>query len=301
LKQIIVKFKAYKEMIKFFSKYSSNLIPREKWVESMGYLFCNIEGDYYIIEDAHGVTSGTELDVQVSPMTLSNIDQLLHEHDGDFIGGWWHTHPGLSPFFSETDIKNQVFYQTSNEDGLGIVFDHSMIDKDYIGFQIFRLLHQFSEEVVEIPFQLLGFTKEGIKESLELLGIEGENIEALMEKYGGEGVALKIDFSRLGEPIISDPLGDSEWIEMEAEDLLKEDKITDAIKKYKMAAIILENTEYYENLADILHKLIKLCAENNYIENAKEEFIAFDALEGKIPQEKFQEYNSKLKELLKDK
>ena len=121
LKQVIVKFKAYKEMIKFFSQYSSNLIPREKWVESMGFLFGSVEGDYYIIEDAYGVTSGTELDVQVSPMSLGNIDQLLHDHDGDFITGWWHTHPGLSPFFSETDIKNQVFYQSNNEDGLGIV------------------------------------------------------------------------------------------------------------------------------------------------------------------------------------
>ena len=103
-------------MVKYFSQYSSNKIPKEKWVESMGFLFCNVEGDYYIIEDAVGMTSGTELDVQLSPMSLGNLPDLEREKGG-FIGGWWHTHPDLSPFFSETDIKNQVFYQTANPDG----------------------------------------------------------------------------------------------------------------------------------------------------------------------------------------
>ena len=249
-------------MVKFFSQHSSNKLPKEQWVESMGFLLCNIEGDYYIVEDAIGMTSGSELDVQLSPQSLANIDQMERDHEG-FIGGWWHTHPDLSPFFSETDIRNQAFYQTANPDGLGIVFDHSMIDKDFIGFQIFRLLHQFSEKVVEVPFQLLGFPKDGLRESLELLGIENEIIEALIDKHGGEGVALKIDFKKLGEPIVSDAMGDSEWIVMEAEDLLKEDKIIEAIKKYKMATIILEKTDNYNYYSDVLYSLIKLCSYNN--------------------------------------
>lgn len=287
MKEVIVKFKAYKEMIKFFSQFSSNTIPREKWVESMGYLFCTLEGDYYFIEDAYGVTSGTELDVQVSPMTLSNIDQLIHEHEGDFIGGWWHTHPGLSPFFSETDIKNQVFYQSNNPDGLGIVFDHSMIDKDYIGFQIFRLLHQFSEDYVEVPFQLQGFTKDGIKDCMELLGIDPEITKVLMEKYGDKGASIVIDFSKLGEYLGDDPLGDSEWSLMDAEEFLKQDKVIDAIKQYKLAANMLQDTDYKEELAEILYKLMDLCINNNFIENAKIELDIFQNLKGRIPDDRF--------------
>jgi proteasome lid subunit RPN8/RPN11 len=297
LRQVIVKFKAFREMVNFFSQHSSNKHPEEQWVESMGFLFCSIEGDYYIVEDAIGMTSGTELDVQLSPQSLANIEQMERDHEG-FIGGWWHTHPGLSPFFSETDIKNQVFYQTANPDGLGIVFDHSMIDKNFIGFQIFRLLHQFSEKVIEVPYQLLGFTKEGIKETLEVLGIDNDIIEALMEKYGGEGVALKIDFSKLGEPIVSDPLDDSEWIVMEAEESLKEDKIIDAIKKYKTAAMILEKTEYVEKFAEMLCTLIKLCAENNYIENAKEELQNLKILQGKLSTDKYKTLYYELKDLI---
>ena len=176
MKEVIVRFKAFKEMVKYLSQYSSNEIPRDNWVESMGFLFCNVEGDYYIIEDAVGMASGSELDVQLSPMTFGNIQQIESEHEG-FIGGWWHTHPGLSLFFSETDVKNQVFYQQANPDGLGIVFDHTMIDEEFIGFKIFRLLHQFSEEVEEVPYQLQGFTETGLREMLELLHVEEEIIQ----------------------------------------------------------------------------------------------------------------------------
>ncbi|MHA1291268.1 MAG: hypothetical protein ACTSQJ_01210 [Promethearchaeota archaeon] len=293
MRQVIVKFKAYKEMIKFFSQYSSNKIPKDKWVESMGFLFCNIEGDYYIIEDAIGMTSGTELDVQLSPLSLGNLPDLEREHDG-FLGGWWHTHPGLTPFFSETDIKNQVFYQTANPDGLGIVFDHSMIDNDFLGFQIFRLIHQFSEEYVEVPYQLLGFTKEGIKECMNLLGINREITENLANKYSQGQTSIKIDFSKIGEPIVDDPLADSEWLIMEADDLIKQEKIIDGIKKYKTAAIILENTEYIEKYGEILVKVINLCMNNNYEQNAKEEYELFKKIEDKISKDSFAKLNKEI-------
>jgi len=300
MREVIIKFQAYKEMIKYFSQFSSNKIPRDGWVESMGFLFCNVEGDYYIIEDAIGMASGSELDVSVSPMSLRNLPQLERDHGG-FTGGWWHTHPGLTPFFSETDIKNQVFYQTNNIDGLGIVWDHSMISKDYIGFQIFRLEHQFSEEYNEVAFQLQGFPKEGLRECMELLGIDEEITEALVEKYGGKGAALRIDFSRLGEPIVDEPLGDAEWLVMEAVELMEEEKVVEAIKKYKMAEIVLNGTEHLETYMDILSTLIKLCADNNFLENAKEEFSLFEEIKEKVDPKKFREYHEKLSQLIKDK
>ena len=297
MREVIVKFKAYKEMVKYFAQYSSYKLPKEKWVESMGFLFCNVEGDYYIVEDAIGMTSGSELDVQLSPQSLGNIPDLERERGG-FVGGWWHTHPGLSPFFSETDIKNQVFYQTANPDGLGIVFDHSMIEKDFIGFQIFRLIHQFSEEYVDVPFQLQGFTNEGIKECMDLLGVDKDTIDDLIEKFGGKGAGLKIDFSKLGEPLVDDPLDDSDWILMEADDLLKKDKIIEAIKKYKMTTIILENTEHLEKYREVLAKLIELCAENNFPENAADELESFKKLEGKIENQAFENDLERLTKLI---
>lgn len=292
MREVIVKFKAFQEMIMFFSQHSSNLIPKEKWVESMGFLFCTVEGDYYLIEDANGLVSGSELDVQMSPMKLSNIDQMVHEHEGDFIGGWWHTHPDLALFFSETDVQNQLFYQQHNEDGLGIVFDHTMIDEEFIGFKIFRLEHKFSTEYVEVPYQLQGFSKEGIRDTLEKLGIEDSIIAALADKYGGKGASLKIDFSKLGEPIVDDPLGDAEWILMEAEDMLKKEKYIDAIKKYKMASKILAETPHQKVYAKIMKDLIIQCIEHSFMDNAKEEFEIFKTLKGKLSEELYSELSS---------
>ncbi len=260
MRQVIVKFKAFQEMVKYLFQYSSFKLPKSKWVESMGFLFCSIEGDYYIIDDAIGMGFGSELDVNISPMKFGNIDQLEREKGG-FLGGWWHTHPDLTPFFSETDIQNQMFYQQNNEDGLGIVFDHTMI------------------------------SKEGIKKTMEIIGVPSDITTALAEKYGGKKFSLKIDFSKLGEPICSDPESDCDWMIMEAEDLLKKDKIVDAIKKYKMASKILENTELQNKLANTLYTLIKLCVKHNYMDNAKEEFIQLKKLMNYIDSEKFNEMN----------
>ncbi|MFO8020065.1 MAG: hypothetical protein R6U96_15680 [Promethearchaeia archaeon] len=294
MREVIVKFQAFKEMVKFLSQYSSNKIPKEEWVESMGFLFCNVEDDYYIIEDAVGMTSGTELDVNLSPMKFGNINEIEREHKG-FLGGWWHTHPNLSLFFSETDKKNQVFYQQNNPDGLGIVFDHTMIDHDFLGFKIFRLLHQYSEEVQEVPYQVLGFPEKGLRESLNLLGTDENIINSLVEEYAGKESAIKIDFNTLSEPLVDDPLGDSKWIEMEGDDLMEKDKVMKALKKYKLAANILESTEYQKEYAHLLLKLIENCLAHNYIENAKEEFENNrKMLETHIETEKFEEISQKL-------
>lgn len=297
MKQVVIKFKAFKEMIKFFSKYSSNKIPKQKWVESMGFLFCNVEGDFYIIEDAVGMASGSELDVNLSPMKFGNIDQLEREHEG-FIGGWWHTHPDLCLFFSETDVKNQLFYQQSNEDGLGIVFDHAMINKEFLGFKLFRLIHKFSTDYIEVEYQLQEFAAAGIKEALIPLGLNSDIVEALSKKYGGKGVGLKIDFSKIGEPIVDDALNDSDWIVMEANGLLKENKIVEAIKKYKMVETILKNTQYIEKYTEVLTTLIKLCAKHNYLENAKEEFKLFETIKAKLGEDKFYAIQNELNPLI---
>lgn len=294
MREVIVKFQAFKEMVKYLSQYSSNTIPEEDWVESMGFLFCSVEDDYYLIEDAVGMTSGTELDVNLSPMKFGNINEIEREHDG-FLGGWWHTHPNLSLFFSETDIKNQVFYQQNNPDGLGIVFDHTLIDYEFLGFKIFRLLHQYSEEVIEIPYQVLGFPEKGLRNVLKLLGVKKDIINSLVDEYAGQDSAIKIDFTKLSEPLVDDPLADAEWIEMEGDDLLEEEKVIKALKKYKLAANILKDTEHEKEFTKLLLKLIEKCIEYNYIDNAKEEFELLKSQKSNIKPEKFEKIQSKLR------
>jgi len=300
MREVILKFSAFKEMIHFLSKYSSNNIPVDGWAESLGYLFCIFEDDYYIIEGAVGIGSGTEYSVHPSPMENANYDIWRNRYGCD-IGGWWHTHPGLDLFFSEWDVKNHVGWQEKNPEYLGVVFDHTLVSTEFLGFKIFRMLHAFSDDVIEVEYHLQGFTKEGIRETLGIIGIEENIIGALAEKYGGKGLAPRINFSKIGEPIVDEPLGDAEWIVMEAEELMEEEKIIEAIKKYKMAEIILNGTEHLDAYTDILSTLIQLCVENNFIENAKEEFSLFEAVKEKIDPGKYREIHEKLSQLLKDK
>ncbi len=138
-RKVFITMKAFRNICEFSAQYASNYIDRRKWVECMGYLFCRQDGDRYLISDAVGISRGGETFVTMTPDDLARVETLEKEHPEDFLGGWWHTHPGLSPFFSDTDVQNQMFYQAQNEDGLGLVFDHSMIDSKFIGFKIFRL------------------------------------------------------------------------------------------------------------------------------------------------------------------
>ena len=126
-RKVYISMKVFTEICKFSAQYASNYILKSKWVESMGYLFCRKDGDKYLIEDAAGITRGGETYVSMTPDDLAKIEQLQADHPNHFLGGWFHTHPGLSPFFSTTDVQNQMFYQAQNDDGLGLVFDHSMV------------------------------------------------------------------------------------------------------------------------------------------------------------------------------
>lgn len=299
-REVIIKFEAYKEMVSFLSKFSSNKIPKEEWAESLGYLFCYIEGDNYIVEGAKGLGRGNEYSVHPSLMANAKYDEWMSEYQGCITGGWWHTHPGLNLFYSEWDVKNHVGWQEQNPDYLGIVFDHTIIDKDFLGFKIFRMLHVFSDEVVEVDYQLQGFTKEGLKDTLEILDIDPEIIDSLADKFGGKGLAPFLDFSKLAEPFVDDPLEDSEWIASEGDDLLKSGDNIGAIKKFKTAAIILENSEHYLEFAAILIKLIVLCAENQYFENVKEELKLFENIKSKINASDYEQDLQRINSLLEN-
>ena len=48
----------------------------------------------------------------------------LYEHN-EFFVGWYHSHPGLGFFYSDTDILNHIGYQDGNPLAIGLVFDHT--------------------------------------------------------------------------------------------------------------------------------------------------------------------------------
>ncbi|MHA1733478.1 MAG: hypothetical protein ACTSU5_16135 [Promethearchaeota archaeon] len=259
-RQVVVTFSAFEEIVEFTSKFSSNKIPREKWMESMGFLWCKAEGDRYIVQDAVGMASGDELSVAVPPGQLGGIEKQQEERPDLYLGGWFHTHPGLSLFFSETDVQNQLWYQQGNDDGLGIVFDHTMVDVDFIGFKIFRLDSRDSFDYHEVPYSLEGFTAEGLAGVFARIGI-GERVTRQLAAHLGleGGEEYEEILPEVVVPASSDPAGDIEALNSRVEDALEAGNAGDALKYALQSREIANSTEDEELKADATLSLVDAC------------------------------------------
>ncbi|MFW9866466.1 MAG: hypothetical protein ACFFEN_10260 [Candidatus Thorarchaeota archaeon] len=151
LDQSIVTIKplAYYKMLLHVLRFGSKYLDHSNLSEVMGVLIGHLEGEGdvkdVIVEDVVPVSHGGTIEVKFSVEQLGafgEIDGKIFEHYGDagwFSVGWYHSHPGLGIFFSETDKFNQIFWQ-KNPYGIGIVFDHTYLEKPGdLGFRIFRL------------------------------------------------------------------------------------------------------------------------------------------------------------------
>lgn len=147
---LIIKSLAYYKMLIHVLRFGSKVIDPNQCKEVMGGLIGHIkhegETEFLVIEDAVAVSHGGAIEVRYSSEQLGSferIDSRVFEKFGDrgwFSCGWYHSHPNLTPFFSGTDIQNQLFWQARNPAGVGIVFDHALLEKEgNIGFKAFRL------------------------------------------------------------------------------------------------------------------------------------------------------------------
>ncbi|MHA2036751.1 MAG: hypothetical protein ACW98X_09980 [Promethearchaeota archaeon] len=148
---VTIKPLAYYKMLLHVLRFGSKILEKEKkkLSEVMGALIGHLEGEgeikNVIVEDVAPVSHGGTIEVKYTPDQLgafAELDGKIYEqygHLGWFSVGWFHSHPGLSIFFSETDKFNQIFWQKSPS-GIGIVFDHTYLEKPGdLGFRVFRL------------------------------------------------------------------------------------------------------------------------------------------------------------------
>ena len=147
---VVIKPNAYYKMILHVLRFGSKVKDPNQCKEVMGGLIGHIKkgenNEVLVIEDAIPVSHGGAIEVRYSPEQLGDFaeidNRVFEEHgaEGYFSCGWYHSHPGLSPFFSGTDIMNQLFWQAKNPAGVGLVFDHVYLDKPGdLGFRAFRL------------------------------------------------------------------------------------------------------------------------------------------------------------------
>ena len=96
------------------------------------------------LQDAVPISHGGSIEVAFAPedyISFSYVDAEYAERDPPlFTVGWYHSHPALKIFFSSTDIKNLLGWQTPNPSAIGIVFDHTYLESPGdLGFRTFRL------------------------------------------------------------------------------------------------------------------------------------------------------------------
>ncbi|MBD3193937.1 MAG: hypothetical protein GF317_02705 [Candidatus Lokiarchaeota archaeon] len=141
-----IKPKAYYNMLVHVLRFGAKTKPRNQYREVMGMLIGRLEGEgdikNVIVEDAVPVSHGGSIEVTFAPqdyVTFSAIDEEFTKQNL-FTIGWYHSHPGLDIFFSSTDIKNQLGWQNPNPSAIGIVFDHTYLERSGdMGFRTFRL------------------------------------------------------------------------------------------------------------------------------------------------------------------
>ncbi|MFX1377703.1 MAG: Mov34/MPN/PAD-1 family protein [Promethearchaeota archaeon] len=148
-KSVIIKPDAYYKMLLHVLRFGNKARDRRQFRECMGILIGHLEGEPdkkgirdVIIEEVVPISHGGAIEVAFAPedyVTFSMVDANYAEK-GWFSCGWYHSHPGLEIFFSSTDIRNQLGWQTPNPSAIGIVFDHTYLEKPGdLGFRTFRL------------------------------------------------------------------------------------------------------------------------------------------------------------------
>ncbi|MHA1145580.1 MAG: Mov34/MPN/PAD-1 family protein [Candidatus Helarchaeota archaeon] len=209
--KVIINCKAYRNMMLHMLYYANSGIPESKWVETAGWLIGRIEGDDVFCVDAVPIMSGSSSEFAFKDehyIKAAQIDDALYaEGKGEFIVGWYHSHPGLNLFLSHTDIINHLGFQSANPKAIALVFDHTKYDerrKNY-GFDIYRLndpnlatgsdYHKLEftiEEIEEFPKDVPDWINSFTTEVTQLVGSKAKmTIKEISERLNYSELVLR--------------------------------------------------------------------------------------------------------------
>ncbi len=201
-KKVIIKAEAYKTIILFSTRYANDSIPKEQWKEIYGVLIGYITEDAIIVEKAEPMTSGEATDVELGPEHYAFIEEINNklfsqENQESFLVGWFHSHPGLSLFYSFVDIKNQMGFQGPNDHSFGLVFDHTyLLDNqkhpNHPGFEIYRLNDpnldindpRFDTNYHKVEYEIVGLNEFFFANVLTELSANATMGNVLQKSYG---------------------------------------------------------------------------------------------------------------------
>ncbi|MFX0082214.1 MAG: hypothetical protein ACFE94_10730 [Candidatus Hodarchaeota archaeon] len=234
-KPVIISAEAYKTIILYASRYSNRSIAPENWKEIYGVLIGFSDDDFVHVEGAEALTFGHETDVVLDNrhyVFIAEIqDKLVTQGNKLYIVGWFHSHPGLGLFFSDIDLRNQIFFQT-HEDGIGLVFDHTLLGKkkqekseesEFIitkydtGFEIYRITDismdvnapEYSDNYHKVDYIIDGLNKyffANVLSELSALVSEGKPLQSAYgeEKPEEDNISMKSEMTERFSPFDSD-------------------------------------------------------------------------------------------------
>ncbi|MHA1149457.1 MAG: Mov34/MPN/PAD-1 family protein [Promethearchaeota archaeon] len=161
-------------------KYANKKIPKSDWVEVIGLLAGRIDDKNKIlyIEDAFPMGHGDAIYAEIKD--YKNYVRAYNDirKKGWFICGWYHSHPGYTPFMSDEDIGTQTRYQKLWDRALALVVDPYLINGKSYGFEIYRANLQ-THKWFEIPFEINGdLTVKSLPELLKFINpiVDGKAI-----------------------------------------------------------------------------------------------------------------------------
>ena len=201
-------FKAVKSLILHMLFFANPNIPKTQWRETAGWMIGKIDGEDVQVNDSFPIMTGTSTEFMFQDdhyVRASIIDSDLYESGtGEFVIGWYHSHPGLSLFLSPTDIGNQLGFQGPglNPKAIALVFDHTLFDrfKKNYGFKIFRLNDPTEGEASafhEIKYDIYGMPDEFWEEVEFLVEDFIGNIQELKENVSLKDLSEKLGYAEI--------------------------------------------------------------------------------------------------------
>ncbi|MHA1265325.1 MAG: hypothetical protein ACTSRS_08845 [Candidatus Helarchaeota archaeon] len=139
--RVLLTRQVLEDMLIYALTYANRTMNYADYREVIALIVGKIKKDDVVITEIIPMTSGTETEVEFKEEDYAKAAEINEEvaTRGEFIVGWFHTHPALGLFLSPADIMNQLGYQSLNEKAIAIVYDFTRVTPTHPGFLIFRL------------------------------------------------------------------------------------------------------------------------------------------------------------------
>jgi len=161
-------------------KFANRSIPRQEWCEVFGILGGKMYdyGPKLHIVNAYPITHGDIVSVVDVFLRDSSKFTKVFRHLkklGQFICGWYHSHPSHGLFLSSDDVETHSNFQKQWEDSVALVIDPFKIDGKSYGFDMYRVDLK-SNQYNQIPYFVKGVLDvKALPELLEFLSPIVEN------------------------------------------------------------------------------------------------------------------------------